>query len=110
MYFVMSRPTGFGGKYLNTSHTENRKNGNRKEYNSQTADPLSHCPPEKDSVRHRFYIIHDGGTGTAEAGHCLEEGIGDTWNIPAYIIGQHSKKGESNPGYTDNHISIAAVE
>ena len=25
----MSRPTGFGGKYLNTSHTENRKNGNR---------------------------------------------------------------------------------
>ena len=54
--------------------------------------------------------IHDGGTGTAEAGHCLEEGIGDTWNIPAYIIGQHAKKGESNPGYTDNHISIAAVE
>jgi len=53
----MCRSAGFGGKYLNTSHTEYREYGYSEKYDSQSADPLRHATPEEQTVGEFFYIV-----------------------------------------------------
>ena len=108
MHLVVRGAAGFGGKYLQTTDTEYRKDGNGKHDNSQTAYPLCHTAPEQQSVRKRFYIIQHGGSRTCKTGHGFKESIRDVRDISADVERQHTEKRKSHPGKADQDVTVAA--
>jgi len=71
---------GFPGKENFGSSSEEGKDGDEKDDNTESTNPLGDCPPEEQRARKAFQVAEDGGPGSGEAGSGLEDG-GDKGNV-----------------------------
>ena len=109
MHLCTDGTRSFGSEHFHCSAYHGRKNGNGEEHDSQTANPLGHRTPEKQSVGKNFHHIDDGGSRRGKAGDSLKIGIGEIGNIAADREGEGTKQTENDPGECYQQIGIATA-
>ena len=108
MHLALGYTSGFGGKELYLVDAEDGKNSDGEEHDTQTTQPLGDAAPEEQGVGLAVDIVEDGGSGSGEARHGFEKGIGEAGDVAAQPIGEGAKEGKSYPAEGDGDVAIAS--
>ena len=79
-------------------------------HDTQSANPVRQRAPEKDGVRLRVDVVHDGGSRGGEARHGFEERLGNVVHAPADVERQHPEQGEQYPRQRGDAVAVALAQ
>ena len=110
MKLGLYRARSLGCKHLYATSHQRRQQGYREEHDTKTAYPLGKRAPKQNAVWQSVHIVDNGGSGSGESRHRLEEGVGKRVQIAAYKEGQRAEERENHPRKRNHKICVAARE